>query len=283
MGVDNLLKWAIHRTAPSATVDPGPPLTPRIDTGGNAVAATQTRDPAEREQLGRTTNTEIGSAERVISAAAGAALGIAGLTRRGVPGISAGIAGGWLVYRGVTGHDPIYRALGINTARSNAGPRAVVHHKRGVKVVGSVTIDRPAAELYRFWRNVENLPHVMSHLRSVTARDGTTSHWVTKAPAGRTVEWDAEIITERENELIGWRSLPGSGIANAGSVHFRPAPGGHGTELTVEINYEPPLGPTGAVVASLLGEEPSAQLRDDLRRFKARMEGGEDPTGAMSD
>jgi uncharacterized membrane protein len=228
------------------------------------------------------TSAQIGTVERAISAAAGAAIGIAGLTRRGAPGIGAGIAGGWLVYRGLSGHDPLYRAFGINTARSNAGPRAVVRHGQGVRVACSVTIDRPAEELYRFWRNLENLPRVMSHLNSVSVTDGTTSHWVAKAPAGRSVEWDAEIITERPSELIGWRSLPGSGVHNAGSVRFRPAFDGRGTDVTVEISYEPPLGPAGAAVASLLGEEPGAQLRDDLCRFKSMMETSEESACGMN-
>ena len=231
-----------------------------------------------RDQLGRTNNADVGTIERAVSAAGGGALALFGVSRRSPAGAALALAGGYLIYRGATGRCQVYSALGINTARSNRGPRAVVQHKEGVKVTRSVTVNRPPAELYRFWRDFRNLPRVMSHLQSVTVIDDKRSLWVARAPAGRTVEWDAEIITERENELIGWRSLEGAEIANAGSVHFRPAPGGRGTEIRVELVYDPPLGPAGAALASLFQEEPSQQVREDLRHFKQMVEAGEIPT-----
>jgi uncharacterized membrane protein len=188
------------------------------------------------------------------------------------------MAGGWLLYRGATGKDPLYRALGINTAATHAGPMASIRHKEGIKVKRSVTINRPREELFRFWRNFENLPRVMSHLESVTILDGERSHWVAKAPVGRTAEWDAVIHTETDNEVIAWRSIEGSQIPNAGSVRFRSAPGDRGTEVTVTLEYSPPLGPVGALLAGLFGENPDMQVREDLRRFKALMEAGETPT-----
>jgi uncharacterized membrane protein len=228
--------------------------------------------------LGRTNNADVGSLERTLSAAGGGALTLVGLARRGTAGAALAAAGGWLLYRGATGRDPLYRALGVNTAKTHPGPLASVRHKEGIKVRRSVTINRPREELYRFWRDFENLPRVMRHLESVTVLEGGRSHWVAKAPAGRTVQWDAEIHTETINELISWRSAPSAQIANAGSVRFRPAPGDRGTEVTVTLEYSPPLGPTGAVIATLFGEEPSQQVREDLRRFKALMEAGEAPT-----
>ena len=138
-----------------------------------------------------------------------------------------------------------------------------------------MTIGRPAAELYGYWRKLENLPKVMGHLESVTELDETRSHWVAKAPAGRTVEWDAEIVQDEKNERISWKALEGSDIENAGSVAFKELPHGRGTELAVVLAYEPPLGKVGAAVARLLGEEPHKQLQDDLRRFKQLMETGE--------
>jgi uncharacterized membrane protein len=232
----------------------------------------------QRDQLGRTSNADVGTLDRALSAAGGGALALTGLVRRGPAGVALAAAGGWLLYRSATGRDPLYRALGINTAKTNPGPLASVRHKEGIKVKHSVTVNRPQEELFRFWRNFENLPRLMSHLESVTVLDGGRSHWVAKAPAGRTVEWDAEIHTETVNELISWRSLEGSQIANAGSVRFRPAPGGRGTEVTVTLEYSPPLGHVGATLAGIFGEEPGQQVREDLRRFKQQMEAGEIPT-----
>ncbi|MGH2588547.1 MAG: SRPBCC family protein, partial [Dehalococcoidia bacterium] len=180
--------------------------------------------------------------------------------------------------RGATGRDPIYRAFGVNTAETHPGSLMSVRHKTGIKVRRSVTVDRPREELFRFWRNLENLPRVMSHLESVTMLDQMRSRWVVKGPAGRRAEWEAAIFTETDNELIGWRSLPGSRVPNAGSVRFRPVPGGRGTEVTVTLEYSPPLGPAGAMVASLFGGAPDQHVREDLRRFKALMESGETAT-----
>lgn len=148
-------------------------------------------------------------------------------------------------------------------------------NEKRVRVEKHVTIGRPAAELYGYWRKLENLPKVMSHLESVEELDETRSHWVAKAPAGRSVEWDAEIVQDLENERISWKALEGSDIENAGSVAFKELPHGRGTELSVVLAYEPPLGKVGATLARLLGEEPHRQLQDDLRRFKQLMETGE--------
>ncbi len=144
----------------------------------------------------------------------------------------------------------------------------------------SVTINRPVLEVYRFWRNFENLPRFMDHLESVTVIDDARSHWVAKGPAGTKVEWDAIIHNEVEDELIAWRSLPGAEVNNAGSVHFTPTPDGTGTDVRVVLSYEPPAGIVGVAVAKLLGEEPSKQVADDLRRFKQVMDSGDVMAGA---
>ncbi|MGD9891001.1 MAG: SRPBCC family protein [Dehalococcoidia bacterium] len=243
-----------------------------------SITSAETRN--HRERLGRTTNADVGTIERAISAAGGGALALTGLARRGPAGAALAMAGGWLLYRGATGKDPVYRALGINTAETHPGPLVSVRHKEGIKVKRSVTIGRSRDELFRFWHNFENLPRIMSHLESVTMLDGGRSHWVAKAPAGRTAEWDAVIHTETVNELIAWRSTEGSQIPNAGSVRFRTAPGGRGTEVTVTLEYSPPFGQVGALLATLFGEEPGTQVREDLRRFKALMEANEAPTTA---
>lgn len=147
--------------------------------------------------------------------------------------------------------------------------------RHGDRIVHAVTVNRPPDELYRFWRDLENLPRVMPHLESVDARGGTTSHWVAKGPMGSRVEWDAEITDDRPNEAVAWRSVEGSQVHNEGVVRFSSAPGGRGTEVTVEMRYEPPGGPIGSAVAAVTGEEPRQQVADALRRFKQVMETGE--------
>ncbi|HEX8036765.1 MAG TPA: SRPBCC family protein [Ktedonobacterales bacterium] len=146
----------------------------------------------------------------------------------------------------------------------------------GARVVKrSTTVLRPPEEVYRYWHNFTNLPRIMEHLESVQVLGDGRTHWKTKAPARMKAEWDAEIIEDRPNQLISWRSLPGSSIQNSGTVRFVRAPGDRGTEIHVELRYEPPAGPLGAVAALLFGEEPSQQLRDDLGRFKQIMETGQ--------
>jgi len=138
-----------------------------------------------------------------------------------------------------------------------------------------VTINRPPEDLYRFWRNFENLPRFMRHLESVSETGAGRSHWVAKAPAGSTVEWDAEIYNEKEGEMIAWRTLEGADVASAGSVHFEEAPGGRGTLMRVVLKYDPPAGKLGAIIARLFGENPEQQIAEDLGRFKQLMETGE--------
>ena len=143
-----------------------------------------------------------------------------------------------------------------------------------VEVHQSITINRPAEELYRFWRDPQNLPRIMSHLESVRAEGNGRSHWKAKAPAGTSVEWDAEITDDRPNELIAWRSVGGD-VQNEGSVRFVPAPGGRGTEVHVQMRYNPPGGVVGHLVAKLFGASPDQQAHDDLLHFKQFMETGQ--------
>ncbi len=143
-----------------------------------------------------------------------------------------------------------------------------------MRVDRAITIERPRGEVFRFWQDVANFPRFMKHLESVTRIDERRSHWVAKAPAGRTVEWDAVIHNQIENELIAWRSLPGARVDNAGTVLFQDAPGGRGTEVKVELQYNPPAGVFGAAAAMLWGEEPGQQIQDDLHRLKQLLETG---------
>lgn len=146
-----------------------------------------------------------------------------------------------------------------------------------IKVEKSVVIKQSPAELYRFWRNFENLPRFMNHLQSVQTIDPKRSHWVTEAPLGKSVEWDAEITDEQENQFIAWQSLEGADVANTGSVHFKDL-AEDSTEVTVRLEYNPPGGEIGAVIATVFGEAPDQQLSEDLYRFKQEVELGNVPT-----
>ena len=155
------------------------------------------------------------------------------------------------------------------TAANVGAETGIIRTKR------SITVNRPVEEVYGFWHDFQNFPRFMRHLESVTMTGDRRSHWVAKAPAGQTVEWDADTLENRPNELISWRSLEGSGVYNAGSVSFMAAPGGRGTEVRVDLSYDPPFGKLGSKVAMLFREEPGQQVMDDLRHFKQVMETGE--------
>jgi uncharacterized membrane protein len=139
----------------------------------------------------------------------------------------------------------------------------------------AITIKRPVEDVYRFWRDFTNLPSFMIHLVSVEPSGNGRSHWTANAPAGRTVEWDAEVVEDKPNERISWRSLEGSQVATTGSVRFTPTLRNDGTEVRVELSYDPPGGALGKLVAKLFGEEPQQQITDDLRRLKQVLETGE--------
>jgi uncharacterized membrane protein len=143
------------------------------------------------------------------------------------------------------------------------------------RVVKAITIRRSPDDVYRFWRDFQNFPSFMSHLESVRVVDERRSHWTASGPAGRSVEWDAEITEDQPGQRIGWRSLPGAMVSNSGSVSFRAAPGGRGTEVRVEIEYAPPAGQLGSLVARLFGQEPRQQVQADLRKLKQVVETGE--------
>lgn len=159
---------------------------------------------------------------------------------------------------------------GPGTQRSQRG------NIRGVaNVRKSIIVNRPAEELYRLWRNFEQLPRFMGHLLEVHVESDKRSHWVAKGPMGSQLEWDAEIINEHPNELIAWRSLENADVDHAGSVRFEPAIGGRGTIVRVELQYRPPAGSTGAKLAKLLGQSPAKQIAVDLTRFRQMAETGE--------
>ncbi len=234
-------------------------------------SATLTRSHGDGVLNPRARKVNVGERERMASLLLGGALTIYSLFRRTPGSLPLLGVGAGLIYRATTGHCSVYNALNINTDDHKG-----VQH--GVFVERAVTVNKSPEELYAYWRNFENLPRFTEHLDSVTVLDGNRSHWVAKAPAGMHVEWDAEIINEKPNELIAWRSLEDADIRNAGSVHFAAAPGGRGTEVRIVMQYGAPAGPIGIALAKIFGEEPSQQIADDLLRFKRLMETGEIPT-----
>ena len=225
-------------------------------------------DAPEVDGLRRELSLNVSDPERIASVFGGAAMLGVGLRQRSLGGIVLALLGGALIHRGVTGHCKMYEAMGVNARHGT--DHAGVRDNRGTKVVKTVTIARPRHEVFRFWRDLENLPVFMNHLESVRELDGKRSEWKAKAPLGQTVQWTAEIINEREGEMIAWQSLPGADVHNAGSVWFEDAPGG--TQVKVALEFDPPGGAVGAVVAKLLGESPDQQLTDDLGRLKEVLE-----------
>jgi uncharacterized membrane protein len=171
---------------------------------------------------------------------------------------------------GVTALD-VRCALQLQRGSTNGGSA-----KTGdVRVTKTIIVNRSPEEVYRFWRDLANLPTFMKHLESVQVTGDNRSHWKATGPGGKTVEWDAEIVEDQPNTRIAWRSLEGSDIDNSGSVQFERAPGGRGTLVRVELRYTPPGGVVSATLAKLFGEEPGQQVDDDLRAFKQVLETGE--------
>jgi len=188
-----------------------------------------------------------------------------GRGRRRQGAMSAAVLGG-------IGAVDLYAAL--RATRDGGGARHA-NAARNRTVRAAVTVRRPPEDVYRFWRDLENLPTFMHHLQSVTAGADGRSHWVANAPVGQQVQWDAQITEDRPDERIAWQSLPGSAIQNGGSVEFAPASNGDGTEVRVRIGYQMPGGALGKAAATLFGESPDQQVNDDLRRFKQILETGE--------
>lgn len=167
---------------------------------------------------------------------------------------------------GITAADLAGAVSGVTGEGAMLGTRTVQR---------SITIGRPASDVYGFWRRLEQLPLFMRHLESVEELDARRSHWVATAPLGTRVEWDAEITNDEPDRVIAWRSAPGAQVRHEGMVRFVPAPGDRGTEVHVDLTYAPPAGPLGVALAKLTGEEPSQQIAEDLRRLKQILETGQ--------
>jgi uncharacterized membrane protein len=231
----------------------------------------------------------VGDPERLVSAVAGGALALYGLKRRGWSGLSLAALGAELIRRGASGHCRVYGALGMSTATGGTRiePRApgeivsdaaTVDARKAIKIERSITIARPRAELFAIWRNFDRLPEFIPDLESVTTLGGGRSHWVARVPGGKRVEWDSEVINELPGELIAWKTVGEPDVAHAGSVHFTDSPGGRGTEMRIVLDYEPPGGKLGALLAAftrLFGQAPDSKIQEDLRRFKMTVEAGD--------
>jgi uncharacterized membrane protein len=215
--------------------------------------------------------------ERGLSLAAGVMLLVHGFRSKRMRGplLTAGVG---LVGRGLTGYCPANAALGRQRRRDDT--RVALGGDGGIRLEESVTIARPAAELYERWRRLDQLPQILPHIERVDVTDGQRSHWVMRGPAGFTFQWDAEIINDEPPHKIAWRSLPGSDIATAGSVtfHERARGGQPVTEVAVTLQYDAIGGKAGDALAYFTGQSPRSSLREDLRRFKATIETAESPT-----
>jgi len=204
----------------------------------------------------------VGYGERVASVLVGSGLLTFGLLRRSRTGWALAGTGATLLYRGFGGNCLAYRALGINRAGDTEGTSGNL----GVKIERSVSMEEPAEKIYRFWRDFRNLPTIMPNVESVRVESPIRSHWVVKGPLGTTVEWDAEIINDKPNELIAWRT-EGSLVEHAGSVNFEATPDGT-TFVRVQLQYNPPGGELAHMVIALFGADPGARIDEDLGRLK---------------
>jgi uncharacterized membrane protein len=210
--------------------------------------------------------TNVSSTERSLSLMGGAALTGYGLSSGK---LLPTLIGGFLLFRGSTGHCPVSQSLGYSTSDSTA-KNSVITAGHGTRVEATVTVKKPPAEVYKFWRDFENLPKFMIHLLDVNTATNGESQWTAKAPLGLKVQWKAKITADEPGKLISWKSLEGSDVDTAGSVHFNQVP--DGTEVRVELKYDPPAGKLGTAVAKLFGENPQNQLSEDLMRFREAME-----------
>jgi uncharacterized membrane protein len=207
-------------------------------------------------------------AENWLALGTGALLLVLGTCRRSAVGTCLAASSAPLLYRGIAGRWPL---IGPHLRRDDT--KVALGGDRGIRVRESVRLEVPVEHVYRSWRRLDNLPRFMTHLNQVTEEADGRSHWIAAGPAGLAVEWHAEVINDIPNKLLAWRSLPGSDVVTAGSVNFRGLPGGRSTQVTVNLQYAPPAGEAGGLVASLFGREPSQTVRKDLRQFKELLEG----------
>lgn len=249
-------------------------------------------------------NTNVGQTERQLSVVAGAGLLFYALLNRSRSSFLTAPLGAYLVWRGQTGHCPVYEAMSINTAQQQGGwqgngygqqqrdgrgngVQQIPIQQQGtvqpnkqqpsnrIEIRRAITINKSADELYNFWRKFENLPRFMHHLDRVEQTGGKSSHWQAKVIGGIPVEWDAEITEDRPGQRIAWRTKPDAQVQQSGVVEFKQATGGRGTVVNVDMQYTPPGGIIGETFGRLLNGVTAQQVKDDIGRFKSLMEAGE--------
>jgi uncharacterized membrane protein len=218
----------------------------------------------------------VGGLERGASVTMGVALLALALSQRRARGAFAfGLLGAYLSWRGATGHCALYDALDTGTSEDEEDDRLDAGGHDDVSMEAAATIAQPPDEVYAFFRRLENAPRFMAFIESVQEIDARRSRWVARTPTGQILDWEAEIIEDRPGELIAWRSDPGALGHHAGAVRFRPAPGGRGTDVRLDIEYDPPGSPLGRSIARLFGSATEYTADEDLRRLKQLLEAGE--------
>lgn len=215
----------------------------------------------------------VGAIEQVLSIGIGSGLIAFGLTQRGKGGMLPILAGGSLLLHGLSSHSHLYEAIGVD--ESYGTPirhplNRIVHFRK------SICINRSAADIYAFWRDLKNLPRFMHNIVAVEELDDTRSRWHAHGPFNKEVYWEAEILEERQNEMITWRTIETeSNLEHEGVLSLRRAVGNRGTILSLDCRWSPPGGVIGAALAKLLPQDPARQVSEDLRRFRQLMETGE--------
>lgn len=223
-----------------------------------------------------TTHENVHVIERRASTLLGGALLLHSFTRRSLA-LGEMVLAGTLLYRGISGHSMLYQTLGVNTAELLNGQRSG-QAAETPEFKSSITVEKPVDELYRFWQDPQNLSLVMEDNTQVTPTASGHMHWIVEGPLNRSIEWDTQVVEERPNELIRWRSVPGATIPSEGWVRFRPAPRDWGTEVTLGFSFDVPGGALGNKAGQLLGFVPRILVEQVLRRFKSLAETGEFPT-----
>ena len=229
----------------------------------------------------RNSGPNVRGVERWISIGGGVALAVLGLKRRGLTGALVAGTGAALVARGATGRSPVKAVLALSPAEQQIA--TLNGWKTAAAVSRAVSINKPRAEVYAFFRDFSNLPRVMENIERIDVLDATRSRWSVKAPGGKVVTWDSLIVNDEANRRIEWKSAEGAEIPNAGTAEFRDAPGGRGTEVHVSFGFQPPAGKVGRAVAALFLKDPAIELRGDLKRMKMMLETGEIATSKAPD
>jgi len=215
--------------------------------------------------------------ERVGSSVLGALMVAGGLKRRSIGGLAAVLTGSGLLYRGISGHCHVYQALGISTARRTLTD-AVAEASRERRVQRTVTVDKPAAELYALWRDPATLRQVMAPFANLSPAADEGIRWSLRSPLGRLCVWTSQVVEEREGELLRWESIEGSKMIAGGMLRLAPALGNRGTRVSLSLRFEPPPGLIGHALFSTLRVVPNTISRKALQRFKSLAETGEIPT-----